>query len=82
MAATQGPVIAGVAISFAILSFVTICLRLFARIYVLKRMGLDDCKSILFRPSLAAVRLVTDLLFLLDLIIGACVRGPFPVRCD
>ncbi|GLB02049.1 hypothetical protein AtubIFM57258_000462 [Aspergillus tubingensis] len=42
MAATQGPVIAGVAISFAILSFVTICLRLFARIYVLKRMGLDD----------------------------------------
>lgn len=50
MATTQGPVIAGVAISFAVLSFVTICLRLFARIYVLKRMGLDDCKSILSCP--------------------------------
>ena len=44
MAESKGPVIAGVAISFAILSFVVICLRLFARIYVLKRMGLDDCK--------------------------------------
>ncbi|PYI08049.1 hypothetical protein BO78DRAFT_365466 [Aspergillus sclerotiicarbonarius CBS 121057] len=42
MAESKGPVIAGVAISFAILSFVVICLRLFARIYVLKRMGLDD----------------------------------------
>ncbi|PYH89591.1 integral membrane protein Pth11-like protein [Aspergillus ellipticus CBS 707.79] len=42
MAKTQGPVVAGVAVGFAALTFVVICLRLFARVFVLKKMGLDD----------------------------------------
>ncbi|PWY72954.1 integral membrane protein Pth11-like protein [Aspergillus heteromorphus CBS 117.55] len=42
MSKSQGPVVAGVAVAFAALTFVVICLRLFARVYVLKRMGLDD----------------------------------------
>ncbi|RAH43499.1 putative integral membrane protein Pth11-like [Aspergillus brunneoviolaceus CBS 621.78] len=42
MAKTQGPVVAGVAIAFAVLTFIVLSLRLFARLYVLKSMGLDD----------------------------------------
>ncbi|KAI9931938.1 hypothetical protein ASPWEDRAFT_171934 [Aspergillus wentii DTO 134E9] len=42
MASSQGPVVSGIAIAFAVLTFIVICLRLFARIYVLGKMGLDD----------------------------------------
>lgn len=41
---TQGPVIAGIAIAFAVLTFFVISLRLFSRLYVLGKMGVDDCK--------------------------------------
>ncbi|KAJ5551648.1 hypothetical protein N7535_000407 [Penicillium sp. DV-2018c] len=39
---SQGPVVVGIAVAFAILTFIVLCLRLFARIYVLGKMGLDD----------------------------------------
>lgn len=42
---SQGPVVIGICIAFAILTFIVLSLRLFARIYVLGKMGLDDCKS-------------------------------------
>lgn len=44
MAETQGPTVIGIAIAFAVITFFVIILRLFARIYVLKKMGADDCK--------------------------------------
>lgn len=44
MAETQGPTVVGIAIAFAAITFLVIILRLFARIYVLKKMGVDDCK--------------------------------------
>ncbi|KIA75485.1 hypothetical protein HK57_00034 [Aspergillus ustus] len=47
MAETQGPKVAGIAIAFAAISFVVLILRLFARIYVLKKMGVDDYLIIL-----------------------------------
>lgn len=40
---TQGPVVSGVAIAFAILTFFILLIRLFSRIFVLGKMGLDDC---------------------------------------
>ncbi|KAL3480530.1 hypothetical protein BJX99DRAFT_266449 [Aspergillus californicus] len=42
MAATQGPKVEGIAVSFAVITFLVLVLRLFARIYVLKKMGVDD----------------------------------------
>ncbi|KAL2812643.1 hypothetical protein BJX63DRAFT_421689 [Aspergillus granulosus] len=42
MAETQGPTVIGIAIAFAVITFVVLLLRLFARIYVLKKMGFDD----------------------------------------
>ncbi|OJJ02103.1 hypothetical protein ASPVEDRAFT_132551 [Aspergillus versicolor CBS 583.65] len=42
MAETQGPTVIGIAIAFAVITFFVIILRLFARIYVLKKMGADD----------------------------------------
>ncbi|KAL3449871.1 hypothetical protein BJX65DRAFT_305885 [Aspergillus insuetus] len=42
MAETQGPKVVGIAIAFAVVSFVVLLLRLFARVYVLKKMGVDD----------------------------------------
>ncbi|KAJ5314469.1 uncharacterized protein N7443_001353 [Penicillium atrosanguineum] len=39
---SQGPVVVGLCIAFAILTFIVLSLRLFARIYVLGKMGLDD----------------------------------------
>ncbi|KAL4781109.1 hypothetical protein BJX76DRAFT_24540 [Aspergillus varians] len=42
MVETQGPRVAGVAIAFGAITFVVIILRLFARIFVLERMGADD----------------------------------------
>jgi hypothetical protein len=44
MAETQGPKVVGIAIAFAAVTFVVLLLRLFARVYVLKKMGVDDCK--------------------------------------
>lgn len=41
---SQAPVLVGISIGFAILTFIVISLRLFARIYVLGKMSVDDCK--------------------------------------
>ncbi|KAL2864830.1 uncharacterized protein BJX67DRAFT_373640 [Aspergillus lucknowensis] len=42
MAETQGPKVAGIAIAFAAITLVVLLLRLFARVYVLKKRGIDD----------------------------------------
>jgi hypothetical protein len=42
---SQGPTVVGICLAFAVLTFVVLSLRLFARIYVLGKMGLDDCES-------------------------------------
>ncbi|KAL4789236.1 hypothetical protein BDV19DRAFT_383279 [Aspergillus venezuelensis] len=42
MAESQGPTVTGVALAFAVITFFVLVLRLFARIYVLKKMDLDD----------------------------------------
>ncbi|KAE8149716.1 hypothetical protein BDV25DRAFT_172711 [Aspergillus avenaceus] len=42
MASSQGPAVAGITIAFAVMSSIVLGLRLFARIHVLKRMGVDD----------------------------------------
>ncbi|KAL4876445.1 hypothetical protein BJY04DRAFT_231626 [Aspergillus karnatakaensis] len=47
MAETQGPTVVGIAIAFAAITVVVLLLRLFARIYVLKKMGVDDYLIIL-----------------------------------
>ncbi|KAJ5770960.1 uncharacterized protein N7511_003011 [Penicillium nucicola] len=39
---SQGPVVVGICVAFAALTFCVLCLRLFARVYVLGKMGLDD----------------------------------------
>ncbi|KAJ6001482.1 hypothetical protein N7522_006709 [Penicillium canescens] len=39
---TQGPVVVGICVAFAVVTFCVLVLRLFARVYVLGRMGLDD----------------------------------------
>jgi hypothetical protein len=44
---SQGPVVEGVCVAFAILTFIVLALRLFSRICVLGQMGLDDCKWIM-----------------------------------
>lgn len=44
---SQAPVLVGISVGFAVLTFLVISLRLFARIYVLGKMSVDDCKSIL-----------------------------------
>lgn len=41
---SQAPVLVGISIGFAILTFLVISLRLFARIYVLGKMSVDDCE--------------------------------------
>lgn len=41
---SQGPTVAGISLAFAVLTFFVLVLRLFARIYVLGKMGLDDCE--------------------------------------
>jgi len=41
---SQGPVVVGICLAFAILTFIVLSLRLFARIYVLGKMGVDDCQ--------------------------------------
>lgn len=44
---SQGPVVAGVALGFLVLTVIVLSLRLFSRIVVLGRMGIDDCKPFL-----------------------------------
>ncbi|KAJ5937733.1 hypothetical protein N7454_004075 [Penicillium verhagenii] len=39
---SQGPVVLGICLAFAILTFIVLALRLFARVYVLGKMGVDD----------------------------------------
>ncbi|KAJ5975644.1 hypothetical protein N7481_009351 [Penicillium waksmanii] len=39
---SQGPVVVGICLAFAVLTFIVLSLRLFARVYVLGRMGFDD----------------------------------------
>ncbi|KAE8153028.1 hypothetical protein BDV25DRAFT_44758 [Aspergillus avenaceus] len=39
---SKGPTVSGVAVSFAIWTFIIICLRLFSRVFVIQRMGIDD----------------------------------------
>ncbi|KAF7717488.1 Uncharacterized protein PECH_007958 [Penicillium ucsense] len=39
---SQGPTVVGISLAFAVLTFIVLSLRLFARIYVLGKMGLDD----------------------------------------
>ncbi|KAJ5642810.1 hypothetical protein N7490_006810 [Penicillium lividum] len=39
---SQAPVVMGICLAFAILTFLVLALRLFARIYVLGKMGVDD----------------------------------------
>jgi hypothetical protein len=41
---SQGPVVVGICVAFAVITFCVLALRLFARVYVLGKMGLDDCK--------------------------------------
>jgi hypothetical protein len=43
---SQGPVVVGISIAFAVVTFVVICLRMFARVVVLNHVGLDDCKFV------------------------------------
>lgn len=44
MADSQGPVVTAVAIVFAVITFFTITLRMWARAFVVKSLGPDDCK--------------------------------------
>ncbi|CAI7673205.1 hypothetical protein N7533_009709 [Penicillium manginii] len=39
---SQGPVVVGICLAFAVLTFIVLSLRLFARVYVLGKMGADD----------------------------------------
>ncbi|CAG7981445.1 unnamed protein product [Penicillium salamii] len=39
---SQGPVVVGIAVAFAVVTFIVLALRLFSRIYVLRKMGIDD----------------------------------------
>ena len=41
---TQGPMVVGICVAFAALTFIVLALRLFARVYVLGQMGVDDCR--------------------------------------
>lgn len=50
---SQAPVITGICIGFAILTFIVLILRLFARIYVLAKMGVDDCEWFGHSPNLS-----------------------------
>jgi hypothetical protein len=40
---SQGSIVVGISVAFAVLTFIVLALRLFSRIYVLHKMGLDDC---------------------------------------
>ncbi|GAB1199667.1 hypothetical protein APSETT444_009024 [Aspergillus pseudonomiae] len=40
---SKGPTVIAVAVTFAVWTFIIMCLRLFSRVFVLQKMGLDDC---------------------------------------
>lgn len=42
---TQSPTVIAVAVAFAIITFVILSLRLYARIFLVNHVGKDDCKS-------------------------------------
>lgn len=44
MAETQGPTVITVSIIFAVISFLAVSLRLWARIFVVKSVWSDDCE--------------------------------------
>lgn len=44
MVETQGPTVDAVSIAFGVLTLITISLRLWARIFVVKSLGVDDCE--------------------------------------
>ncbi|CAG8893508.1 unnamed protein product [Penicillium egyptiacum] len=44
---SQGPMVVGVSVAFAALTFIVLAFRLFARIFVLGQMGIDDWKWIM-----------------------------------
>ena len=48
---SQGPTVNAVAIVFAIITAVTITLRLWARVFIVKKVGADDGESTPNRPS-------------------------------
>lgn len=58
---TQGPLVLGVSIAFAVLTFVILCLRLFSRIYILGNMGVDDCMWCLYCTYLNLGNLLTGI---------------------
>ncbi|KAL4891843.1 hypothetical protein BDV59DRAFT_59238 [Aspergillus ambiguus] len=56
-----GPTVSGVALAFAVLTLVVISLRLFSRIYVLRKMGPDDyliLGAVLFSWAFSAITVV------------------------
>ncbi|KAG0158663.1 hypothetical protein PDIDSM_6182 [Penicillium digitatum] len=58
---SQGPVVVGICVAFAALTFIVLALRLFARIFVLRQMGIDDYLIIgacVFSWSFIAVTIV------------------------
>jgi len=55
---SQAPVLVGISIGFAVLTFLVISLRLFARVYVLGKMSVDDCMSVL-RAAVLGSELLT-----------------------
>lgn len=57
MAESQGPLVTTVAIVFAVLTFVAICLRLWARLLLVKSVGADDCKCLLLQKGDAVLTL-------------------------
>ena len=46
---TKGPMVVAISIAFGILTVVTMGLRTFARFYVTRAAGLDDCKCSLLQ---------------------------------
>lgn len=49
MAESQGPTVVAVAIVFAVVSFLTIILRLISRILIIGRLSPDDCTFFMSR---------------------------------
>lgn len=59
MAESQGPLVTTVAIVFAVLTFITICLRFWARLLLVKSVGADDCECY---PYSRRVTAITDIM--------------------
>lgn len=66
---SQGPVVVGICVAFAALTFIVLALRLFARIFVLRQMGIDDCKQ-LFLTGFTNAILTSPQTSLLALVYG------------